>query len=246
MPPTKEIAVAKFSAWKPVANPRAVLVLCPGQNDSSLETITSQDWQQFAKSENLALVGMQLVSKDEDLLGRRGYFAAGRESGKLLEEALAKMGLQGLPLLLYGFSGGAHFSATFASFAPERVAGFCAYSFGWWEAPNEKLRSPALIVCGQADGARYASTFSYFQNGRKGGRPWLWLSLEGQDHSPSPALDEFVRSYFSALLKYDQQEPITVDNLTSKPVKGRQWNDVESSVLPSAALLPAWQALHHP
>jgi hypothetical protein len=174
----------------------------------------------------------------------KGYFVAERGSGKVLVDGLERRGAGDLPIYLYGFSGGAHFAMSFASWAPERVAGFCAYSFGWSSPPSETLRCPALIVCGEHDGQRYGSTLTYFQEGRRQGKPWVWVSLGKKDHSTSKELDQFVRKYFACLLRQDGP-PILVDNYTKKVVKGDP-KDIRFSVLPSAGLLEEWKRIHHP
>ena len=125
---------------------RGALVLCPGQNGSSEEMVQNVIWQKFAEREALALVGFRFVSLDKDLQNGRGYFQAARGSGLLLEAGLKRAGLEGVPLLLYGFSGGAHFAMSFAAWKPDRVRAFCAYSFAWWDQPPKKLNCPALIV----------------------------------------------------------------------------------------------------
>jgi predicted esterase len=188
------------------AKTKGVLVLCPGQNGSSEGFLREKIWQEFAEREGFALVGFQFVSGDEDLKNGRGYFVASRGSGKLLEEGLAKAGLAELPVFLYGFSGGAHFAMSVAAWRPERVAAFCAYSFAWWKAPPEELKCPALIVCGQEDGTRYGASLAYFQAGRGQGKRWAWVSLEGKAHEPSAELDEFVRRYFSKVVRHNGAE----------------------------------------
>lgn len=229
---------------------RGVLVFCPGQNGSSEGALRSKVWQDFAEREGLALVGFRFVSADEDLKNGKGYFVASRGAGELLEAGLRKAGLGGVPLFLYGFSGGAHFAMSFAAWRPEHVTGFCAYSFAWWSPPPEKLQCPALIVCGQADGVRYGSTLSYFQAGRKQGKPWAWVSLKETAHATSAELDGFVREYFSSVMnsregKQLEAASILADNTTEKVVKERT-DDVSSSVLPCADLWPKWREIHHP
>lgn len=234
---------------------RGVLVLCPGQNGSSEGFLREKEWREFAERESLALAGFRFVSNDDDLKNGRGYFVASRGSGELLEEGLKKAGLAGVPVLLYGFSGGAHFAMSFAAWKPDRVAGFCLYSFAWWSPPPKGLVSPALVVCGQSDGARYGSTFAYFQAGRRQGKPWTWMSLEGLGHEPSPKLDDFVRRYFSCLVRSAEGiegrealkgRVVAVDNMTEKAVAGDRSNDVGVSLLPCADLAQEWRTLHHP
>lgn len=219
--------------------------------------LRSKVWRDFAGRERLALVGLHFVSSDEDLKNGRGYFVAARGSGELLEEGLRKAGLGSVPLLLYGFSGGAHFAMSFAAWRPERIVGFCAYSFAWWLPPPEKLQCPALIVCGQADGTRYGASLAYFQAGRNAGKPWTWVSLKDTPHAPNRELDEFVREYFSCVVnsaegneergrKGLRPSRALADNMTEKIVEKRAKDDVSTSVLPCLDLLLKWQEVHHP
>ena len=235
----KEVFLNRLSG-----HPAAVLVLCPGQNDSSKETIRQKEWIRYARENGLELAGYDFESPDELLNTGTGYFVAERGSGKVLSDALGDRGAGNLPIYLYGFSGGAHFAMSFAAWDPQRVAGFCAYSFGWSSPPSETLHCPALIVCGEHDGQRYGSTLTYFQEGRRQGKPWLWVTLRQKDHSTSRELDEFVRKYFACLLRHDTA-PILVDNYTKKIVKGDP-KDIRFSVLPSADLLEEWRRIHHP
>jgi len=261
--PNAEISAAEIMVWNP-PNPgrpspgrnregnspsgeRGALVLCPGQNGSSAALLKERVWQEFAEREKLVLVGMRFVSSDEDLKEGRGYFAASRGSGALLEEGLKKAGLDGIPLLLSGFSGGAHFVMSFAAWRPDRVAAFCAYSFAWWEPPPETLLCPALIVCGQADGERYGSSLGYFQEGRRQGKPWAWMSLKDTPHAPSAELDDFVRDYFASVLREEEgQALVRVDNMTEHVVDERGKETVSTSILPCLDLLSKWQEIHYP
>ena len=222
----------------------ATLVLCPGQNGSSEEAINNKAWTQFAEQEHLALVGYHFESPDSLLEAGKGYFVAERGSGKALLQGIEKADLANEPLFLYGFSGGAHFAMSFAAWAPEKIAGFCAYSFAWSSPPPQTLRCPALIVCGEADGKRYASTLQYFQEGRRQRNPWTWISLGGQEHAPSSELDAFVREYLACLTRKNRH-PVIVDNITKQRVKQGD-SDIRYSVLPSESLLASWRQLHHP
>lgn len=226
------------------SHPVATLVLCPGQNGSSAEAINNKAWTQFAKQEHLALVGYHFESPDALLEAGKGYFIAERGSGSALLQGIERQHLANEPIFLYGFSGGAHFAMSFAAWAPEKIAGFCAYSFAWSSPPPGTLRCPALIVCGEADGKRYASTLQYFQEGRRQGNPWTWISLGGQAHAPSSELDAFVREYLACLMKKDRH-PIIVDNITKK-IMEQGASDIRYSVLPSESLLASWRRVHQP
>jgi hypothetical protein len=164
----------------------------------------------------------------------------------MLLEALKQAGWSDVPLLLYGFSGGAHFTISFAAWSPGKVLGFCAYSFGWWNPPPGNLRCPALIACGQFDAVRYGSSFAYFQAGRRQGSPWTWASIEAQEHDRCPKLDAFVREYFQSLLHSPLEDQVTVDNVRKSLMKRTACDPLTTSVLPSETILESWRALHHP
>lgn len=245
--PSGEILQADFRCLRlSRRQPAAVLVLCPGQNGDGEDFLADEKWRTFAKANNLAIMVPGFVSGDEDLKSGRGYFVASRGSGKMLMEALDQAGWSDVPLLLYGFSGGAHFTASFAAWSPTKTLGFCAYSFGWWSPPPENLQCPALIACGQLDAVRYGASFSYFQAGRRQGSPWVWASIEAQEHEHCPKLDAFVREYFRSLLRAETGDRVTVDNVRKTLVKGKGCEPLTTSVLPCEAALASWQSLHHP
>lgn len=250
MPGGREISSAEMYAWLPKGRPRAAIVLCPGQNGSSKGALADAAWQEFAERESFALVGMRFVSKDEDLRDRRGYFVAARGSGDILTRGLDRLGLEGVPLCLYGFSGGAHFAMSYAGWQPRRVAGLFAHSFTWWTSPPPSLDCPAVISCGQTDGTRYGSSLGYFQDGRRQGKPWAWVSIEGLGHFPSAKLDSFVRAYISGIMRIrnleEGRDPLFVDNLTERSSAMPKARDVGFSVLPDEVLAAEWRGVHHP
>lgn len=226
--------------------PAAVLVLCPGQNGDGADLVADEKWRAFARANDLAILVPGFASDDEFLKSGRGYFVASCGSGKLLLEALRQAGWSNVPLLIYGFSGGAHFAMSFSAWSPGRVLGFCAYSFGWWSPPPADLQCPALIACGQFDALRYGSSFAYFQAGRRMGKPWAWASIEGQEHDGCPKLDLFVREYFLSLLASPPSHRVTIDNVKKTQLKGEVSDSLMTSVLPSATVVEPWRAIHHP
>jgi pimeloyl-ACP methyl ester carboxylesterase len=245
--PTDDVRRSDFRVWHESAvAPRAVLVLVPGQNGDGAELFVAAEWKRFAAKYHLALVVPHFVSDDAVLLAGRGYFAESRASGALLESALEQCGWRDVPLLLYGYSGGAHFAMSFAAWRPDRVAAFCAYSFAWWSPPPSALTCPALVACGQADGTRYGASYAYFQAGRRMGKPWGWVSLEAVAHTTSPELDAFVRETFACVLGSQARRDVVVDNVTEELLKDAPCDAITVSVLPCEDLLSAWQKLHHP
>ena len=204
--------------------PRAILILCPGANGNGEGMIRQREWQEFAREQHLALAGLSFAS-DNSLLRNcgRGYYCAAKGSGQALLEALRKIYGRDLPLLFYGFSGGAHFTSGFVEWKPDRVISWCAYSAGWWDTPlKSAVNPPGIVACGDED-PRYGATMIYFKQGRAAGKPWLWISLPGIGHATSPQLEGFIRQYFAAVLEH--------------PIPKGLWVDVELNT-PASELLP--------
>jgi hypothetical protein len=134
---------ADVYVWSPVAAPKAVLVLSPGMNGNGQAMIQQRAWQQFARKNRLGLVGLSFASDMELLLNGKGYYYVAQGSGELLLHGIEKIfGKANLPLLMYGFSGGAHFTSRFEEWKPERVLTWCTYSAGWWDRPMSSSACP--------------------------------------------------------------------------------------------------------
>ena len=160
-----------------------------------------------------------------------------------------------MPLILYGFSGGAQFASRFEEWMPEKVIAWCAYSAGWWDLPSRNavaapsgfLRPPGIVACGEDD-PRYGASMIYFKQGRAVGKPWLWISLAHTGHSASSVLDDFVAKYFAAVLSWHDQKSLWVDIDLKKVISSEEAANVPSQTgwLPSDALLEAWSKIHDP
>lgn len=221
---------------KTVRNPKAVLILCPGCNGSGEGLVADPVWQAFAKKQDLGLAGLSFASEMNDIHNGNGYYYASNGSGKLLLDGINKLFGRDLPVLLYGFSGGAHFTSRFVEWKPERVISWCAYSAGWWDepkaaAPPPKLSSgkastcadfyakpavgqqadpPGIVACGEDD-ERLGASLIYFKQGRAVGKPWLWIGIPDNGHYPDKRVEAFVRDYFEAIIE-DRQKPDRTKN----------------------------------
>lgn len=228
--------------------PRGVLVLSPGANGSGESYLRSADWIQFAKEHDLGIVGLSFASNGEDLHNGKGYYYAGNGSGKTLLEGIRQIYGRELPLVLYGFSGGAHFSGRFAEWAPEKVLAWCAYSAGWWEEPKvAKVATIGLIACGDED-PRYGACLMYFKQGRAAGRNWCWLSVPRNGHSPDPAAIRVIRRYLSLCLSSSSREGIYVDvDLETETSAGEAVKMPSLTAwLPDRGLFDLWREVHRP
>jgi hypothetical protein len=261
----------------PVEDLRAVLILSPGCNGNGESLARSPVWQEFAKRNHLGLVGLSFASASPDALALRaasqattrslplvvasssdplhdgtGYYYASKGSGDKLLEGIRRIYRKDLPLLLYGFSGGAHFTSRFEEWAPSRVIAWCADSAGWWDEPKPSgISPPGIVACGDQD-PRYGATLSYFKQGRAAGKPWLWVSLPKIGHQPSPALEDFARKYFEAVLKRGGSSDLSggtwVDVDTKKVISESEPEALpsESGWIPSQALVDDWRKIHEP
>jgi len=245
LPVTEEITRADFHVYRGAQHPQAVLVLLPGLNGDAKQLVAEESWQKFAREHQLLLVGASFESPPVLEGDRRGYYYAERESGEMLLKAVKEAAGQDLPILLYGFSGGAQFVSRFADDKPERVYGFCAYSAAWWEPPaRHEASPPALIACGDEDAQRLGASLLYFKQGRVAGKPWTWVNLTGAGHGTTPEFEDFARDYFAALLDQNHQ-PCWVDIGTEmKLEESGKVHPSLSAWLPDESLLPAWQKLH--
>lgn len=234
-----------------VRNPRAVLVISPGCNGNGEGLVSDPVWQAFAKKKKLGLVGLSFASEMTDIHNGSGYYYAHNGSGKLLIEGINKLFGRELPILLYGFSGGAHFTSRFVEWKPERVIAWCAYSAGWWDEPKPShIMPPGIVACGEND-ERLGASLIYFKQGRAAGKPWLWIGIPNNGHSPDRRVESFTRDYFEAILE-NRWKP--------GPTRTGLWVDVDmqgaaeihvirqypsiTGWLPDAKLFNAWQSLN--
>lgn len=225
---------------------KAVLILCPGVNAKGDKLIEENKWQKYARDHEVLLIGLSFASKVQDLQNGKGYYYSKRESGKLLLEGLQNLKADDVPLFLYGFSGGAQFVSRFVEWAPEKVTGWCAYSATWWDDPLKGTQSPpGIVACGQLDGIRHTASHDYFLKGRRLGKHWVWVSLKETGHEFCPALDDFIRSYFSLMLEQPKLEGDWYDiEFREKQTSGA--HPLMKVWLPDKSLFPLWRRLHSP
>jgi len=245
--PAPNMTRAELQFVKTVPTPKAVLVLCPGCNGSGEDLAGSRQWIEFAKQNNLGLVGLSFASPISSIHEEIGYYHVSKGSGKKLLEGIRKIYGRDLPLLLYGISGGAHFTSRFEQWKPDHVLTWCAYSAGWWDKPRSNpVAPPGIVACGDEDG-RYGASMIYFKQGRAAGNRWLWVSLPKTGHSGSPELDDFVRSYFTAILSAEAAKPAWIDVDREELIPpGENVHPALSGWLPAENLFDQWSKIHEP
>lgn len=229
-----------------VNNPRAVLILCPGVNGDGEGLVRSPKWIEYAKENQLGLVGLSFASPLSAIHDGTGYYYVKNGSGKLLLQGIRELYGRDLPLLFYGFSGGAHFTSRFVEWNPKRVLTWVAYSAGWWDEPKKSaVIPPGIVACGEED-PRYGASLIYFKQGRALEKPWLWVSLPRTAHTASDGLDSFVMKYFAAILQdrvgasafLDIDRKIVVSETDAKSYP------TLTAWLPTQNLLEEWRSIH--
>jgi len=234
---------ADVYVWQTDFKPKAVLILCPGVNGNGGNWVRERAWQDYAKKEQFGLAGLSFASPMRLLPLGRGYYYAGQGSGQALLACLRQAYGEPLPpLLLFGFSGGAHFTARFAEWMPERIAAWCAYSAAWWDDPLPDNNSPpGIVACGKQD-ERLQATLDYFYKGRELGNKWLWVELPRTGHERDVRLEEFVRLYFLSVVGKGLSHGIFI-GLNGRQTGGKAFTERyvhDWGWLPDEKLMDAW------
>jgi len=229
---------------------KAVLVLCPGMNQDGAFFLRESPWMDFADAHDLGVVVIAFESDAEKMYGdaREGYYWPEQGSGEALLEAVRETYGEDLPILVYGFSGGAHFASRFAEWAPGRVTAWAAYSAQFWDSPGRNdADPPGIVACGEHDGARWHPSFSYFYEGRDLSKPWIWVSLPETGHVRHGAFERFVRGFFADVLAGGGSRVfVDIGTGVEHPGEGAALQPELLAVLPSGELLAAWRELHAP
>lgn len=249
--PAAGMTRADIYCIKTVENPKAVLALFPGCNGNGAGLVADPVWQAFAKENELGLIGISFASELSDIHNGKGYYYAGYGSGDVLLSGVDALFGNKLPVLLYGFSGGAHFTARFVEWKPERVIAWCAYSAGWWDEPQpSKIMPPGIVACGEDD-VRLGASLVYFKQGRAATKPWLWIGIPRNGHSPDKRVESFVRNYFESILQNDPETNafgsglwVDIDMHTAAEAATVGRYPSITAWLPDAGLLNAWRSLN--
>jgi len=233
---------------KPDYKPIACLVMCPGIDGNGEHYLRRPDLLAFAKQYKVALVALSFASSLDVLQDEKGYYIASQGAGNLLLKGIDDHIAIGVPLLLYGFSGGAHFVSSFEESYPERTMAWCAYTANSWKAPKtNRSNPPGIIACGKLDVERYEATFQYFQKGRKLGKPWCWVALGNTDHAENESLNAFTIAYFEAILNNGSSPGGWFDiNTTNKLSLNEITKPENTAWLPSNYVHQMWCKLHNP
>ena len=183
-----------FRLWVPEGViPKAVVVLAPGNASDGTNMVTLEDWQEFAKTEKVALLGA-FVRSSTEIASSNLLIALNIISKERNMEYISD-----LPLLLRGHSHGGRFSYEFANFYPKKVVAFANI-----KGPLENTATdlpPGLFIVGEKDLVSRNETIKnafLFQREKK--RIICYAEELGGGHGVGDT-DNLVRAFFSAVLK---------------------------------------------
>lgn len=189
-----------FSYIKPNDDTKSVLVLAPGMNTNGEFFLGESPWMDFARRNKLGVIVLNYSSDEEDLYqNHKGYYWPDQGSGKALLDEIKRVYGKDLPIVLYGFSGGAQFVSRFVDWCPDRIIAWCAYSAQFWDYPKDGskvTKARGIVACGDQDGLRWQPSFGFYYKGRKNNRPWIWVNVSNTGHNRSAKFEKFVRQFF--------------------------------------------------
>lgn len=207
----------KFGTFPVTGQEQAVLVLVPGTNTNGNFFLTEKLWVNFAKKNKLGLLTINFSSDIDGLYGfeKKGYYWPEQGSGNALNNEIKRVYGKDLPILIYGFSGGAQFVSRYIDFSPSRIIAWCAYSAQFWDNTKALINggcvSRGIVACGDLDGARWQPSFSFYYDGKKQGKEWIWISCRNTRHNRNAALEEFVRAFFKEELDIFNGKEVSAD-----------------------------------
>lgn len=199
--------IAEFRVWIPDNNlpPKAILVLSSNYNSNALNLVLSEEWQQYAEMENIALLGVHLESNSSDTY----YPLASGGSGKAMTTALNMIAqknqysqLIGLPILAKGYSGGGAFSYYLSDYLPERVLAFANIRGGVGATTRANSNTMGLMIIGEHDGdLNRASMRNAVMEKRMISGLWNYVIEPDVDHyGDLDKADALIKTFFSLAL----------------------------------------------
>ena len=197
----------------------AVIAFAPGMNTDGAFFLKEAPWMEFAKRNNLGVITLNYSSSEEDLYqNRKGYYWPEQGSGQALLDEIKRVYGKDLPIILYGFSGGAQFVSRFVDWCPDRIIAWCAYSAQFWDYPkagSKVTQARGIVACGDQDGLRWQPSFAFYYQGRKNKRPWIWVNISNTGHNRSAKFEKFVRQFFDEELAIWRRDKKTEENVYS-------------------------------
>jgi dienelactone hydrolase len=227
-----------------------VLLLQPGINAPGERHVSEPEWQDFARKHRLVIMGVGFKAVGVDTR-TTGYYYPEQGSGPAMMQAIeavcAKTGIPKQPVLVFGFSGGAHFGHRFALWKPEMVRAYAVYAAGWWEKPTAALKNiPGLVSWGSED-YRKTATGDFAREALRLGLPVISCEFSGLGHAVDGRVTRLVQTFFEQTLLMPQKNAkpwvghaATRQVVAANAPAARQIKADERLVFVDAILAQAW------
>jgi len=200
--------LAEFKLWVPenTSDLRAVLILSNHANGGSFGWLSLDEWRNFAKTERLALMAINVETTTADGFYTNAKGGSGDALLKALDTITYKNNITDiskLPFLMKGYSAGGVFSYYFSDFKPERVIAFVNIKGGAVGlTANGNNNVPGLMLLGENDAvSRNQNMAAVVLSKRNEGGAFSYAIEPDVDHfgnlGPSWKL---TRDFFSAAL----------------------------------------------
>jgi len=207
-PASPTCAVAAFRLWVPagIVVGRGVLVLVPGSNGDGRAMVAESVWQDYARRQQLALVGCYFKDHPHANMNIEEYCRAGDGSGAALLDALRQFAAQAqrpevaiAPLLLWGHSAGGQFNYEFACWQPNRVLAFVVNKGGYYYthlAPAATRKVSGIFFIGANDAeCRVASIRGLFTVNQSAGAVWKLVVEPNTGHEEGQSREQAMRFF---------------------------------------------------
>jgi len=131
---------------------KAILVISPGSGSTSLGEVALKEWQDYAKKEKLALVGLQIENNRANEI--ESNVEALLYALKELTTKNTISEVNNLPFLFSGFSAGGKFSYSYALDQKARTIAFANIKGFMSEGTTSESTVPGLIIAGESEGSQ--------------------------------------------------------------------------------------------
>ncbi len=197
LPAGPNFSVAAFRWWHPAETRllRGVVVLVPGSNADGREQVDDAFWQEFARRNDLALVGCWFKDHPHENMNIEDYARAADGSGQALLDAVDRLAkaaahpeAAAASLLLWGHSAGGEFNYEFVCWKPARVLAFVVNKGGYYFthlAPAAARAVPGIFFIGGKDEAfRIQSIQGIVAVNLQAGAAWKLVVEPDAGHEP--------------------------------------------------------------
>lgn len=266
--PTPDLEAAQFRWWVPegVQQLRGVLVVIPGSNGDSRDSVNDTAWRDLVSKHSFALMGVRLFKA-----GRGPAYQGdpdGKTSGMIIRAVAELAAASGhreaanAPLAFMGHSAGSNTAERFALRTPRRTLGVVGIKGTWGpgEATSEKCGIPFLCTIGKADNPDWVETSCRnYEQGKLNRAVWTLAFHQKEGHEAGGSkplavafLDEVITLRLGApggtafppvLMKPDLTTGWLGDpeSLNAAPFRDFQGRKRTATWLPGPQTAAAWQ-----